>query len=465
MKEITGEQDVAPLPSSFRDPDGFVYRQDDTLFRHINASYLPTYKKLEDSGLLELLWQRGYLVNHQVIKSDDTHATIAPEEIPYISYPYEWCFSQLKAAALLTLEIQRLAIDHEMSLKDASAYNVQFVDSKPTFIDTLSFEVYKEGEPWVAYRQFCQHFLGPLSLMARTDVRTRHFLRSYIDGIPLDLASRLLPKRTYANYSLLAHIHLHAKTQIKHADDAQTGVQKTRKFSKVMMTGIIESLQKAVRRLEVKSHETEWGSYYQATNYSSEAMNAKEKIVGDLIGQHFPADQTVHDVGANTGRFSRLAATGSRHVVAHDIDDMAVEMHFREAQASESSVLPLLLDLTNPSPNLGWDQSERDGFEQRAAGSSVLALALIHHIAISNNVPLKLIAAFFAKVAKHLIIEFVPKEDSQVQRLLTTRLDVFKEYDYDHFEEAFQSHFKICDQVKIEGTTRTLYAMTNLSLE
>ena len=210
-------------------------------------------------------------------ESDAAFKIIQPERVPFISYPYEWSFSQLKDAALATLSIQKRALKLDMSLKDASAYNIQFVRGKATLIDTLSFEIYKEGEPWVAYRQFCQHFLAPLALMAYRDVRLSQLLRVYIDGVPLDLASELLPAKTRFNFGLLTHIHIHAGAQKKYSDK----VVAPRKggMSKQAMTGLIESLESTIKKLTWKPAGTEWGDYYDNTNYSDSAFEHKKQLV------------------------------------------------------------------------------------------------------------------------------------------------------------------------------------------
>ena len=185
---------------SFRDPSGFVYERDGVLYRRVHRSYAAHYDRLMDSGLYAALVGDGLLVPHEEVGprggEQDPYATLRPERVAFVSYPYEWCFSQLKDAALTTLRIQERALGFDMTLKDASAYNIQFHRGRPVLIDTLSFECYEEGVPWVGYRQLCQHFLAPLALMAHRDVRLGGLLRLHLDGIPLDLASTLLPART-----------------------------------------------------------------------------------------------------------------------------------------------------------------------------------------------------------------------------------------------------------------------------
>lgn len=457
------------LSASFRDPSGFVFRHDGVIYRQINDNYASDYNLLISSGLHDALVNEGRLIAHQEVDPNmipsapgaKRYKIIKPDVVPYVSYPYEWCFSQLKDAALLTLSIQSAALQHGLTLKDASAYNIQFVGCKPVFIDTLSFERYREGEPWIAYRQFCQHFLGPLALMAFCDVRMRHLLRSFIDGLPLDLVSRLLPRRTFAKYSFLAHIHLHASSQKRHQDDGriEAKVRKTT-ISKTLQLALVTSLQRAISRCRLPNFKTEWGGYYEDTNYSKESMSAKELLVASLVDKYVNANEVIHDLGGNTGKFSRIVAASQRYVLSHDIDDLAVERNYLFNKENKiNNVLPLVLDLSNPSPGLGWALAERDSLAQRIDGDVILALALIHHIVISNNIPMDKLASFFHQLASKLIIEFVPKADSQVRRLLATRKDIFPHYNIEHFEDVFTHCFNILDKQKIKNTERTLYVL------
>jgi ribosomal protein L11 methylase PrmA len=451
------------LGASFRDPSGFVYRADGVLYRQVNDVYQLHFDALLASGLYVRLTKKRWLVPHdEVPAAPGAYRTLRPAEIPYISYPYEWCFGQLKAAALLTLDLQQEALTHGLVLKDASAYNIQFVGYRPVLIDTLSFEIYEDGAPWVAYRQFCQHFLAPLALESSVDPRLRRLSGEFIDGVPLDLASRLLPRRTWARPGLLTHVHLHARSQQKHQAAGRGGAASARaiRVSKTALVALIDGLRRTVAACTLPARRTEWSDYYSDTNYSDESMTAKESLVAEFVDAVAVAGRTIHDFGANTGRFSRLIARPDRYVVAHDVDEMAVEHHYRHVVADKSEgVLPLVLDLTNPSPARGWALEERDAITDRMAGDTVVALALIHHLAISNNVPLDRLAAFFARLAAALVIEFVPKEDSQVQRLLATRKDIFPTYTIEDFERTFGERFEIVRRTLVPGTSRTLYAM------
>ena len=451
------------LSASFRDPSGFLFSRNGILYRQINRAYEHDYARLMDSGLYDRLVKAGLLIPHVEVdqfpaESEAAFKVIQPERVPFISYPYEWSFSQLKDAALATLNIQNRALKFDLSLKDASAYNIQFVRGKPTLIDTLSFEIYKEGEPWVAYRQFCQHFLAPLALMAYRDVRLSQLLRVYIDGVPLDLASGLLPAKTKFNFGLLTHIHIHAGAQKRYSDKAVKPHTGALRVNKQALTGLTENLESTIRKLTWDPAGTEWGDYYENTNYTDGAFEHKKQLVREWAVEKKPA--LVWDLGGNTGVFSREAASSGAFAVSFDIDPAAVEQNYRTVKTKkEQNVLPLMLDLTNPSPALGWNNNERDSFVTRGPVDMALALAVIHHLAISNNVPLMQLSKFFAARCKWLVIEFVPKSDSQVQKLLASREDIFTEYTRDGFEKAFCERFIVHQSVSVRDSERVLYLM------
>lgn len=463
MKMISTVPESEKLGASFRDPAGFLFRRDGSLFRQVNQSGAADYLALMNSGLYEKLVKAGVLIAHEeteeplAVSDPPGFKVIKPERVPFISYPYEWSFSQLKDAALVTLAIQKRALKTGLSLKDASAYNIQYVRGRATLIDTLSFEEYQAGKPWDAYRQFCQHFLAPLALMAEVDIRLAQLLRVYIDGIPLDLASRLLPMNTRLNFGLLTHIHVHAGAQKRYAG-AKGKTSPGGAMSLQAFIALIESLQSTVKELSWKPGNTEWANYYAITNYSDSAFEHKKEILARWVAQVQP--ELVWDLGANNGVFSRICAAAGCYTVSSDVDPDAVEQNYRQMQANgETHILPLVLDLTNPSPALGWDTKERDSFSERGPADLVLGLALIHHLAISNNVPLSQLVDFFADAARKLVIEFVPKSDSQVQRLLASRADIFPDYTREGFEAAFSRRFKTIEKVSLHESERMLYLM------
>ncbi|NQT35227.1 SAM-dependent methyltransferase, partial [bacterium] len=357
------------LSGSFRDPSGFMFTRDGELYRQVNRCYQDNFDLLTESGLYERLCNRGLLIPHTEsdipsTNSDLAYKIIKPEIIPFISYPYEWSFSQYKDAALATLEIEKQALKRGMSLKDASAYNIQFRDCQPIFIDTLSFEKYEEGKPWVAYKQFCQHFLAPLALMSYTDIRLGLMMRLFIDGIPLNLAARLLPFRCRFRMSLFLHIYLHARSQDYYSDKQVDSVKTARRISKQSRLGIIDSLETAIKKMKWQPAKTEWGEYYEATNYSSDALSEKGQLVAKFLD--ISKASTVWDLGANTGLFSRIAAENGMNTISFDIDPVAVEKNYFACKKDKiTNMLPLLIDLTNLSPGIGWACEERESLIER----------------------------------------------------------------------------------------------------
>lgn len=454
------------ISSSFRDPSGFVFVREGVIYRQVNKIYAEDFNFLISSGLYDKLSSAGMLVRHidtdaEPYEVKNAYKIIKPDKIPFISYPYEWCFSQLKNAALLTLEIQKIALDYGMSLKDASSYNVQFLGFRPVFIDTLSFEKYREGKPWAAYRQFCCHFLAPLAVMSYCHVGLSGLLRAYIDGMPLDVASSILPFRSRLNLPLYSHVHLHAKAEKFYSGKVDKSRGKSvagKKVNKNLVYALIDSLKSCIQSLKWKPSGTVWVDYYNNTNYSNRAMSSKTEIVKYFLGKI--KISLLWDLGANTGYFSRIATEMGIFTVSFDIDPAAVELNYLESvKKREKNILPLVMDLTNPSPALGWDNQERDVLTSRGTADAVLALALIHHLAIGNNLPFIKIAKFFSKICRHLIIEFVPKEDSQIQRMLAVREDIFASYDRENFEDAFGIYFNFEEAKAIEGSGRVIYLM------
>jgi ribosomal protein L11 methylase PrmA len=447
--------------ASFRDPSGFLFVRDGTLFRQVNQSYRATFDQLEQSGLYAELVEAGLLISHalaDVAPAEPKAAALVlrPDPVAFISYPYEWSFSQLQDAALATLDLQQRALARGLSLKDASAYNIQFHRGRPLLIDTLSFEVYREGDPWVAYRQFCQHFLAPLALMSRRDIRLGQLLRLSIDGVSLDLAVRLLPWKARLNFGLLTHLYLHAAGQRRFAGAEVRTARGTRRVSRTGFLGLIDNLRRTVAGLRWDPGRTDWAEYETMHNYSPAALEAKRRLVAEYLERIRPS--SLWDLGANTGAFSRVASGRGIATISFDVDPSAVETNYRGVRASgEANLLPLLIDLTNPSPAQGWHHAERLSLQQRGPADAVMALALVHHLAIGNNVPLPQVASFLADLGRWVIVEFVPKSDSQVKRLLAARDDIFSDYNVEGFERAFSGAFELRRHEPIAESERTLY--------
>lgn len=457
--------DVHAHPSSFRDPAGHIFTKDGTLYRLITTAGRDDYELTMSSGLYDELVAAGLMVAHKEVDAKlagaaGAHKVIRPERIPFISYPYEWSFAQLKDAALLTLDIQKRALARGLILKDASAYNVQFVGRKPVFIDTLSFKAYEPGEAWEGYRQFCEHFLAPLALARYTSYDSLKLLRVDLEGLSLDLACRLLPKHARLRPGLFSHLYLHNASQKKFQNQASEngpGKVTQRKVSRFALDGIIGSLERSVQGLRPPHAKTEWGDYYSFTNYSDAGFKRKREMVKTMLDKVTPRPEVVWDMGANNGEFSSLAADDGIYTVAFDIDPVAVERNYGAPAAADQPMLPLVQDVVNPSPANGFMGRERESLFERGPADVVLALALVHHLAIGRNLPLERVAELFAALGRQVIIEFVPKGDSKVDILLASRRDIFTDYDAEHFEAAFVTYFTLVDRQPIKDTKRTLY--------
>ena len=451
------------IAGSFRDPSGFIFKKDGHVFRQINRCYKENYDHFISSGLYEELVRSNLLVSHEETDvssalSEDAYKILRVQEIPFVSYPYEWCFEQLQDAALTTLEIQKKALKFGMVLKDASAFNIQFLDGGPIFIDTLSFEKYRENEPWIAYRQFCRHFIAPLSLVSYRDVRFIQFLRVFIDGIPLDLVSSLLPLSSWFNPASLLHIHFHSRMEERFSDRGVNKEKVKKGFSRNSFRGLIDSLNSLIKSYSWFPERTEWSDYYEGDSYTDPSFEHKKSIVDYFLKKLEP--KKVWDLGANTGIFTRLASEKGAFTLSFDIDYSCVESHYRKIKKEkEKNILPLFLDLTNPSPGVGWKNEERESLIERGPADVALALALIHHLRLSNNVPLEEVAIFLKQICKSLIIEFVPKHDPKSQKLLAFKGDIFPDYNQDCFEKTFRKYFQIKEKKAIEGSKRILYLM------
>ena len=454
-----------PDPASFRDPSGVVFARDGVVYRQIHAGFAEHWQRFIDSSLYRNLAAARLIVSHEDVDLGlalDKRAwrVIRPQQVDFISYPYEWSFSQLKDAALATLDNQAKALAAGMTLKDASAYNIQFVAGKPILIDSLSFETGVPGTPWVAYRQFCQHFLGPLALMAYRDPRCGLMLRDFIDGLPLDLVSRLLPGRTRFRLGLATHVHAHARAQ-RRVGEAEAARAGRARVSNTGQLALLDSLRRTIGGLRWEPSGTAWAGYTTTTSYTESAAQAKAALVRELLADCRAG--TVWDVGANTGAFSEIAAAEGRQVIALDSDPAAIErLYLRVRSGEPKRVLPLVVDLANPSPALGWHLRERPSLLDRAGDSTVLALALVHHLAIAGNVPLRSMSAFFAALGSELIVEFVPKDDPQTATLLASRVDIFADYTVDGFKAAFASDFKLVREVAIPDSRRILFSMRRI---
>ncbi len=444
------------LSLAFRNPDGFVFLNNAVLYRQVNQSYKMEYDRLMDSGLYDRLVNANLFIPHQEAKaslarSENAYKILEPRQIPFVSYPYEWCFSQLRDAALAVLKIQKRALERGMILEEASAFSMQFMEGWPMLINPLVFGPYREGEPWPAYGQFCRHFLAPLALASCRDSRLLLLLRTHLDGVPLDLASTILPLTSWFNPGVLFHVHVHARVgdgffppEIK---------KKPEKFpNRETLMNLADKLRSTILSLKIKTNAC--AAYDPAHAYSPQALEHKKDTVYGFIKRVKP--KNLWDIGTHTGDYARMAAGQRIQTIAWDWDHGCVESCYdRAVNADETRLLPLVGDLSNPSPNLGWDYKERDSLTERGPADMVLALDLVHHLTLRHKVPMGRIARFLSGFCHFLVVEYIPFSEKEKQ----PGEAISALFGRDSFEDVFSRFFRIVERVSIHDSNRTLYLM------
>jgi len=446
--------------SSFRDPSGYVFMEDNSVKRVINPIYFEQFESLTNSGFYTTLFEKKYLIPHQEISKSNSEIIIQASKIPFINYPYEWSFLQYKHAALLTLKIQKLCLEHNFTLKDASAFNISFHEGKPIFIDTLSFDFYQENNPWLAYKQFIMHFLGPLVLSKYFGQEHLKTLSYNLEGISLSKLSKILPFKSYLSPTLLTNIHLLAKYDKKYESDKKTV---NNNLSKSSQLKLIDGLYDYILNLSV-NEKTEWDHYYNQINYNDSAYQFKKEFVKDWFSSI--KGKSLIDIGGNDGTFSRELKEQASLMIVADVDPNAVEQNYSQVvKSKEKIILPIIVDVLNPVANHGFNNEERFSFIDRVKNSSLdgcLALAVIHHITLSGNIPFSLSALFFSKMAANLLIEFPTRNDSWVQFLLDSKREFKNHFDFyneENFESEYAVYFEIIKKEKIASSERILYSL------
>jgi SAM-dependent methyltransferase len=451
-------------PGSFRDPESRIFYAGDSVYRALSAEGLEDFEALAGTGLLD---------DQRIVRTDRADGASIPsgllakeaagvlrhELIPFVSYPYEWTFSMLKDAALLQLDLLLAALEHDLVLKDSSPYNVQWKGAKPVFVDLGSFERLREGEPWVGYRQFCMLYLYPLLLQAVKDVRFHAWLRGSIDGITPQEMANLLSFRDRFRRGLPTNVFLHARLERRYADrggEVKRDIKRAG-FKKELLVANVRKMRKLVGRLDWSPPEGVWVAYGEANSYSDEDALRKDDFVREVArGDDW---RLVWDIGANNGRYSRIAAEGARQVVAVDADQGPVELLYRALrEEGEERILPLTMNLADPSPGLGWRGLERKAMPDRGKPDLVLALALVHHVAISANVPVKEFLDYLVSLGCSLVIEFPTRDDPMVQKLLAPKREgLHPDYDRSFFERSLAQAFDVERSEVLASGTRVLY--------
>jgi hypothetical protein len=462
---------LTPESGSFRDWDGRVFSGADRVYRALSRAGLADWEALSATELFQKYTKSGDLVETATAGSDvveelqrldpdgDWVAALSHERLPFVSYPYEWSFSMLKDAALLQLELVSSALDEDLALKDATPYNVQWRGSQPVFVDVGSFERAREGEPWAGYRQFCTLFLFPLMLEAYRGVAFQPWLRGSIDGItPTDFRA-LFSRRDSFRRGMLRHVFLHANLERRYASrgaEVRADLEKAG-FDRRLIQASVANLRKVVERLEPASSDSTWHGYETTCSYDEQETSAKEDFVRRVASS--TRRGLVWDLGCNEGRYARIAREGADLVIAADSDRVVVDVLYRALKADgERAILPLVVDLADPSPAIGWDNRERKTLLERGRPDLTLCLALVHHLSISRNVPLREFVRWVRALESEVVVEFPHREDPMVERLLgSKRRDAHPDYSLETFDELLRGHFRVVDSLRLPSGTRTLY--------
>ena len=430
-------------PASFRDPSGHVYNIDGRILRTVTEHAVRDFEAVRATGRYQDLVAEGKVVAADILERDipeilarEAEIVLEHPRLPFISYPYEWSFSALKAAALLHLDVHLAALARGVTLSDASAYNVQFVGAKPIFIDTLSFRPYRDGDYWAGHSQFCEQFLNPLLLRALLGTPHNQWYRGALEGIPTPDFARLLPFHRKLSWNVLSNIVLQANFE-RSARRGNLSVKsdtlRAAKFPLVSYRRLLQRLRAWIARLQPRDETpSNWANYSLENSYGPEEAEAKRAFVQEFVRAEKP--RMVWDLGCNAGDYSAAALdAGAGYVVGWDFDQGALDAAFARAESGTMAYTPLYFDATNPASDLGWAQAERRGMSARGPADAVLALAFVHHLAIAKNLPLPRIAAWLTSLGRAGVVEFVPKEDPMVQRLLQMREDIFPNYSLENF--------------------------------
>lgn len=449
---------------SFRDRDGRIFYREGEVFRALSLAALDDWKAVSAQSFFQQAMRDGRIVETSAApcdaagQNDEWAGLLRHARIPFISYPYEWTFGMLRDAALLQLELLREALAADMILKDATAYNTQWVGARPTLIDVSSFRRLQPGEPWPGYRQFCQFFLYPLMLQAYRGIPFQPLLRGRLDGIEPETCNRMLSLRDWLRPGVFTHVHLHARLQARYARRGHVpeNALPAAGFHKGMIAANVEGLSRLVQRLKWAPDTTVWTDYASRNSYTPDDRRLKEEFVREAV--HTKRWRLAWDFGCNTGAFARIAAESADTVVAMDADSTVIEGLYNSLRRDgNTQILPLVNNVADPSPGLGWRGRERGTLADRGQPDLILCLALVHHLVMGANIPLQELLEWLATYRAQLIIEFVPKSDPMVQQLLAGRPDIYSDYDQRLFEDGLNNLFSIERRQAFQGNGRILY--------
>ena len=448
---------------SFRDPSGRVFVSEGKVFRSVMPSAVEDFQFVESTGLLKDLISAGQLVPYSDVKPSILEDVVPGAArvlehpcLPLITYPYEWPFPALKSAALLHLDIQLKALDRGVNMSDATAYNVQFQGPNPIFIDHLSFRPYVNGEYWAGHRQFCEQFLNPLLLRAIRGIPHNAWYRGNMDGIAVADLSRLLPLKSKFSWNVLSHVVLQARFQSSSSTGQAAATTAKRKMPLDGLKQMLSSMRNWIGKLSpADTGLTVWQNYAHQHSYRDDEVKAKEAFITDFVSRISPS--MVWDIGCNTGNFLKVALeAGAQTAIGFDFDQGALELAYARAGEENLNLTPLFLDATNPAPSQGWGEMERKGLRARSSADGVMALAVVHHLAITHNIPLDSVVEWLMDMAPAGVIEFVPKPDAMVQELLRLREDIFPDYTAECFINYIESRGEVLRQEVVSASGRLM---------
>ena len=465
---------------SFRDPAGRLHFIGVEPVRQVYADFADACRELVASPFFEGLMQAGQVVRTRVLEITPGHLApvanpgdllLAHDAIPFPSFPAEWPCQMLQAAACLTLEVAEKALDHGLGLKDATPYNVLFKGPCPVFVDVLSFEPRDPCDPvWLAQGQFLRTFLLPL-LANRRQLPLSSLFLTRRDGIePADLYRMLGPVTRLRPPFLSAvslPVWLSSCAETRGAAIYRPRRLKSAEQTRFVLKSLLAGLRRKVRRASVarSAGGSRWSDYCSTCSYDRSAFEEKVFFVASFLRAAKPA--RVLDVGCNTGHFSRQAAACGAQVVAIDRDEAVVGTLWSQAHREKLDILPLVVDFARPTPALGWNNEETPSFLARARGyfDAVFMLALIHHLLVTEQIPLHEIFSLAARVTnRHLVVEYVAPEDPQFRRLARGRDALYRHLSREHFEAVAGRFFQIRGRLQLEGQPRWLYVMEKTKL-
>ncbi len=452
-------------PGSFRDPAGQIYNYNNKILRILDEEGRNRFDFLKKNNLLENCIAKNFLIQSTELKNDNlilekfkNKIILEHKKLDYISYPYEWSFDQLKNAAIHHLDFHIFLLNNEATLLDASAFNIQYNGHKTVFIDVLSIKKYEEGEYWKAHKQFCENFLNPLILKSKKGIDFNNWFKGNLEGITTSDLNAILNFKDKFSYNIFTQVVLLDYLQQKAQKNKNIDIKKInrKKFPKRSFLGMLNNIKKLITSLEIKKNKTTWDDYSKNNTYKIEEENIKKKIVKEFSSKY--KFKILADLGCNDGVYSEICLNnGCEYVVGFDYDLNAVNNAFKSAKEKKLNFLPLYFDASNPSSNLGWSQNERKGFIERVNFSGMLALAFEHHLAIAKNIPLDQVIKWLIKIAPHGLIEFVPKNDETIKKMLTLKGDIFKDYNEQNFKSLILKNAKINSEKLVSDSGRKIF--------